>query len=88
MSAGVVSLKTSQFKKANMEKKALTFPTFVSMVTMYLLCSACYLLHAGFLFVLFFDHEDGGNMFLQNAGVFQLTTRHYIPEDIANNLKC
>jgi hypothetical protein len=28
--------------------------------------SACYLLHAGFLLGLFFDTEDGGNMFLQN----------------------
>jgi hypothetical protein len=26
--------------------------------------SACYLLHVGFLFGLFFDPEDGGNMFL------------------------
>jgi hypothetical protein len=25
---------------------------------------ACYLLHAGFLLALFFDLEDGGNMFL------------------------
>jgi hypothetical protein len=34
-----------------------------------LLCKqACYLLHAGFLLGLFFDREDGGNMFLQNAG--------------------
>jgi hypothetical protein len=30
--------------------------------------SACYLLHAGFMFGLFFDPEDGGDMFLQNAG--------------------
>jgi hypothetical protein len=28
------------------------------------LCSACYLLHAGFLLGLFFDPEDEGNMFL------------------------
>jgi hypothetical protein len=28
---------------------------------------ACYLLHAGFLFGLFFDPEDGGDMFLRNV---------------------
>jgi hypothetical protein len=35
-----------------------------------LLCllTACYLLHAGFLLGLFFDHEDGGDVFLQNVG--------------------
>jgi hypothetical protein len=27
----------------------------------------CYLLHAGFLLVLFFDPEDEGDMFLQDA---------------------
>jgi hypothetical protein len=29
---------------------------------------AFYLLHAGFLFGLFFDHEDAGNMLPQNFG--------------------
>jgi hypothetical protein len=29
---------------------------------------AYYLLHAGYLFGLFFDPEDGGNVFLQNIG--------------------
>jgi hypothetical protein len=29
---------------------------------------ACYLLQAGFLLDLFFDHEDGGDMFLRNVG--------------------
>jgi hypothetical protein len=28
--------------------------------------SLCYLLHVAFLLVLFFDPEDGGDMFLQN----------------------
>jgi hypothetical protein len=32
------------------------------------LFSACYLLHAGFLFGLFFDPEDEGDMFLRNVG--------------------
>jgi hypothetical protein len=31
-------------------------------------CSACYLLHTGYLLGLFFDDGDGGNMFLQNVG--------------------
>jgi hypothetical protein len=31
------------------------------------LSSVSYLLPAGFLFGLFFDPEDGGNMFLQNV---------------------
>jgi hypothetical protein len=29
--------------------------------------AACYLLHSGLLFGLFFDPEDGGEMFLRNA---------------------
>jgi hypothetical protein len=39
---------------------------------------ACYLLQAGYLLALFFDPEDGGDMFLRNAGDFQRTTLHYI----------
>jgi hypothetical protein len=30
--------------------------------------SACYLLHAGFLLVLFVDPEDGGDIFFRNVG--------------------
>jgi hypothetical protein len=39
-------------------------------VTMTILssCSSCYLLHAGFLLRLFFDPEDGGDIFLRNVG--------------------
>jgi hypothetical protein len=37
------------------------------------------LFHAGFLLVLFFDHEDGGDM-SETSGDFQPTTRSYIPE--------
>jgi hypothetical protein len=31
--------------------------------------SACYLPHASLLFGLFFDPEDGGDMFLRNVGL-------------------
>jgi hypothetical protein len=43
--------------------------------------SACYLPHAGFFFVLFFDTDDGGDMFCVNSTDFQLTTRPCILED-------
>jgi hypothetical protein len=44
-------------------------------------------LHVGFLLGLFFNPEDGGDMFLRNID-FQHTTQHYIPEDrpLHNNL--
>jgi hypothetical protein len=32
------------------------------------LAPACYLLHADFLLGLFFDSEDGSDMFLRNVG--------------------
>jgi hypothetical protein len=39
-----------------------------------------YLRHADFLLGLFFDTEDGGDMFLRNVGFFQLTARRCILE--------
>jgi hypothetical protein len=42
-------------------------------------CSACYLLCAGFSLGVFFDPEDGGDMFFRND--FQRKTRRYILED-------
>jgi hypothetical protein len=38
--------------------------------------SACYLLHAGFLVRLFFDLEDGGDIFLGNRGWLHSVTSH------------
>jgi hypothetical protein len=43
--------------------------------------SACYLLPAGFLLGLFFDPEDGSDMFLKTQADFGQTTWYYIPED-------
>jgi hypothetical protein len=43
--------------------------------------SACCPFHAGFLFGLFFDSEDGGDIFLRNIVDYQRTTWRYIPED-------
>jgi hypothetical protein len=43
------------------------------------LLATCF--HASFLPGLFFEREEGGNMFLGNVGL-QRTTRRYIPEDI------
>jgi hypothetical protein len=40
------------------------------------------MLHAGFFPRLFFDPEDGGDIFLSETSVdFQRTARRYIPED-------
>jgi hypothetical protein len=51
----------------------------------FLLCFACYLLHAGFLLGLLFYPEDRGDMFFQNVGLLQWTAWRYIPEDLTLN---
>jgi hypothetical protein len=38
-------------------------------------------LHDDFLLDLFFDHEDGGYIFLRNFADFQRTTSRYIAEN-------
>jgi hypothetical protein len=37
--------------------------------------SACYLLRAGFFLDLFFDPEGGGDIFLENVGLFSMDYR-------------
>jgi hypothetical protein len=46
--------------------------------------------HAGFCIGLFFNPEDGGNIFLRKVGFdFAQTTRRYIPEDrTLHNHRC
>jgi hypothetical protein len=57
----------------------------VAVIKSYILC--CYLLHANFLLCLFFDPEDGGNMFLQNIS-FPRPTRRHIPDDRTLHIIC
>jgi hypothetical protein len=45
------------------------------------LLSTCF--HAGFLFGLFFDPEDGGDIILRNVCKLSKGYRSYIPEDSA-----
>jgi hypothetical protein len=44
-----------------------------------ILSSACYLLRAGFLRGLFFDPEDGGDMFLRNVGSISMDYKASYP---------
>jgi hypothetical protein len=40
------------------------------------------LLHAGFLLLLFFDYEDGGEMFLRNIGWLSVNYAAFYPRFI------
>jgi hypothetical protein len=45
--------------------------------------------NAGFLLGIFFDPEDGGDIFLRNIGWLSMATLRYIPEDsILHNHCC
>jgi hypothetical protein len=48
--------------------------------------SACYLLHADFMLGMFFDPEDGGDVFFRDVDI--RITRHYVPEDITVHNHC
>jgi hypothetical protein len=43
--------------------------------------------HADFLLSLFFDPEDGDDLFLRTSVGFQRTTRRYIPEETKDAYK-
>jgi hypothetical protein len=56
-------------------------------ITPYSLVKVKNLTAASFLLTLFFDPEDGCNIFLRKVADFRLTTRSYIQEDRTNKKK-
>jgi hypothetical protein len=57
----------------NLEKVCLLgYNATQSIESQLILSSACYLFHAGFLLGLFFDHENGGDMFIRNIVSFSV----------------
>jgi hypothetical protein len=49
---------------------------------------SCYLLHISSSFVLFFDPEDGGDMFLQNVGCLTKSIRRHSTGDETPHNNC
>jgi hypothetical protein len=50
-----------------------------------MISSSCYLLHSGFFLGLFFNPEDGGDMFLLNIGCFSTDYMALYPVELFIN---